>query len=820
MDALQPFYGYFLGCFCWMTVLGTIVATLMLGYFGPPLWLWTLFFGAALIGWGAPIPLLAIFAFLALVFNTPLRRVFASSVVFSAMKKLGLIPKISETERTALEAGVVWIESDLFSGRPNFKKIMDQVVYPELSPKEKKLIDEKSQKICEMVDDWKLWETREFEPEAIEFLKKEKFFGMIIPEKDGGLGFSALAHSEMVSRVSTRSVALGVFIMVPNSLGPAELLLHYGTEAQKKKYLGRLAVGDEIPCFGLTEPTAGSDAGSIVSEGIVFKDDNGELSIRLSWNKRWITLAAISTLIGLAFRLRDPENLLGKGEDLGITCALVPASFKGVHIGQRHDPLGVPFYNCPTEGTDVVISVNDDVIGGVDGVGRGWTMLMDCLSAGRGISLPSQSAGGSKFITRMVSAHATNRKQFGLSVGKFEGVEEALARIVGNTYTLEACRKVTAGAIDSGLKPPVITAIAKYYCTELSRENIIHGMDIVGGAAITRGPRNVLAHTYIATPIGITVEGANILTRTLMIFGQGAMRAHPFAYQEVAAVENNDLKAFDKAFWGHIGHIVQNLCRSIVLSVTRGRFASTPGGPARRCYQKLKWCSAVFALMADIAMGSLGGSLKARGKITGRFADILGWMYLATVTLKRWEAEGSKKEDWPIIQYSMGRAFAEMQNAFVGIFRNLEVPGLTWFFRGPVSWWAGVNAFSKPISDDVSHKVAHLIQQDTEQRDRLTEGIFIHPDARDGARIIEEAFKMVKKAEGIERKIKKAIRAKKLPKKRVRFLVEEAVSASVITRDEADVLAKSVEMRLDAIQVDDFSQKEYIERKGAPGAKS
>jgi acyl-CoA dehydrogenase len=419
----------------------------------------------------------------------------------------------------------------------------------------------------------------------------------------------------------------------------------------------------------------------------VFKGEDGKLYMKLNWNKRWITLAAISTLLGVAFRLRDPENLLGKGEDVGITCALIPTNTPGVIVGERHDPLGVPFYNCPTQGKDVIVPIEETVVGGLDGCGKGWSMLMDCLTAGRGISLPSQSAGAGKYASRAVSAHATNRKQFGVNVGKFEGVEDPIARIVGLNYIMESCRIFTAGSIDSGIKSPVVTAIAKYFSTEMMRSVVNDAMDVLGGAGITRGPRNVMAHPYIAAPIGITVEGANIMTRTLIIFGQGALRAHPFAYQEVSAVEAGDLAGFDKAFWGHIGHIVANLCRTILLTFTRGYFVSTPGGPARRIYQKIAWSSAVFALMADVAMGTLGGALKSKGKLTGRYADILGWMYLLTCVLRRFEAEGRRKEDIPVLEFAANMGFQEMQKAFEGIFENIKVPGLSWFLM--VLWLGG-----------------------------------------------------------------------------------------------------------------------------------
>ncbi|MCB0377795.1 MAG: acyl-CoA dehydrogenase [Bdellovibrionales bacterium] len=814
MELVENLFGAFLGDHCLWWFLGSILAVLACGYFAVPLLLWTIVIGILLVGWNASTSVLLVFAVLAVIFNTPLRKVFVSSLVLSLFKKMGLIPKISDTERTALDAGVVWIESELFSGKPNFKRILNEP-YPKPSADEQAFIDEKVDNLCSMVDDWKYWEERQLTPEAEERLRKDKFFGMIVPKEWGGLGFSAIANSEVVAKSSTRSGALGVFIMVPNSLGPAELLMHYGTEAQKKKYLARLAIGDEIPCFALTEPTAGSDAGSIKSNGIVFKGEDGKLYVKLNWNKRWITLAAISTLLGVAFRMRDPENLLGKGEDVGITCALIPTDTKGVVIGRRHDPLGVPFWNCPTQGHDVIVPIEEAVVGGLDGCGKGWGMLMDCLTAGRGISLPSQAAGAGKYVSRAVSAHATNRKQFGLPVGKFEGVEEPMARIVGYTYIMEACRKFTAGSIDSGVKSPVITAIAKQYNTEMLRKVVNDGMDIMGGSGISRGPRNTLAHAYMTLPIGITVEGANIMTRTLIIFGQGSLRAHPYAYKEVSAVESNDLSGFDKAFWGHIGFIFTNLTRSLVLSLTRGRLVmSAPGGPLKRYYQKLAWTSATFAFMSDIAMGSLGGALKAKGKITGRYADILSWMYLATCVLRRWEAEGRMKEDLPVVEFAVTHALHEIQNAFDGIFQNLPVPGLSWLFRGPIRLWSRFNAISGQVSDKTSHKVAQLIQQDSEQRDRLTEGVYMSTNPDDALARLDNAFKMVKKAEAIEKKIKKASKQKVLPRGRVSALIDLALEKAVITPEEHQTIKKSEEMRLDAIQVDDFSQEEYLHHRG------
>jgi acyl-CoA dehydrogenase len=743
------------------------------------------------------------------VFNIrPIRRMGVSSIVMKIMAPI--MPKISETERTALDAGVVWAEGELFSGKPNFKRLMSEL-YPRLTPEEQAFIDGPTERLCEAVDDWEVWEKRDISPAAWDIIKKEKFLGMIIPKEYGGLGFTALAHSEVIMKVASRSVPACISIMVPNSLGPAELLIHYGTDAQKKKLLPKLATGEELPCFALTEPTAGSDAGSITSEGTVFKGDDGKLYVKLNWNKRWITLAAISTTIGLAFRMKDPNKLLGKGEDVGITCALIPSKTPGVVLGRRHDPLGCPFYNCPTQGKDVVVLIEDCVVGGVGGCGKGWGMLMECLAAGRGISLPAQSVGGAKLITRVVSAHASIRKQFGVPVGKFEGVEEPIARIAGFNYILEAMRRYTLGALDSGIQPAVVTAMAKYNATEIARKIINDGMDVMGGAAISKGPRNTLAHLYTATPIGITVEGANIMTRTLIIFGQGALRAHPYAYREVSAIEKGDLKDFDLAFWGHVGHVVRNLCRSIVLSVSRGALAPSPvGGSTARYYRKLSWASASFAIMADIAMGSLGGSLKMREKITGRFADILSWMYIGTATLRRFEADGRPKEDLPFVHFCLNHALYEIQKAFDGLFANLGVPGLGWFFRGPLRMWSNMNAFAGEANDQHTHKIASMILSDTPQRLRHTEGIFIPKNTTEQVGKLEYTFTVVKRAEAAEKKIKKAIQKKVIPKLKGNAALQPALDKGVITKAEFDDLTKADQLRWEAIQVDDFSQEEYL----------
>jgi len=790
----------------WIPV--SLILLLALGFAGAPLLLWALAGAAILIGFGAPIWLIAVYAAVMLIFLIkPIRRPLVSSMV---MKVLGpIMPAISETERTAIESGSVWAEAELFSGKPDFKKLMREP-YPSLTEEEREFLDGPVDELCAVLDDWEIWESRELPKAAWDIIRRERFLGMIIPKEYGGLGFSALAHSEVIQKLATRSIPACSTVMVPNSLGPAELLLHYGTDEQKQRLLPRLATGEDIPAFALTEPGAGSDAGSIASNGTLFRGSGGELYIRLNWNKRYITLAAISTLLGIAFKLNDPDNLLGRGTELGITCALVPTKTPGVVLGRRHDPLGVPFYNCPTQGNDVVVPI-DAVVGGAAGCGKGWRMLTECLAAGRGVSLPAQSAGGAKLITRAISAYASVRKQFGLPIGKFEGIEEPVARIAAFNYLLEAMRRYTLGAIDQGIKPAVVTAMAKYNATEIGRRIINDAMDVAGGSGISRGPRNLLAHTYIGTPIGITVEGANILTRTLIIFGQGALRAHPYALAEVNAIAARDLRALDQAFWGHMGHIVRNLSRAIVLSLTRGALAGSPvSGATGRYYRKLGWASATFAIMSDVAMGALGGSLKLKEKLTGRYADVLSWMYIGTAILRRYEAEGRPKEDLPFVHFSMNHALREIQRAFDGIFGNLPVPGLSWLFAGPLRMWSSLNALAGEANDRHTHKIASLILSDSEQRRRHTEGIYMPPNNIEQLGLLEEAFRVIKEAEEIDRRVRAAVKAKSIPKAKGRALYDAALAKGIIAGGEYDVLLRSEELRTAAIQVDDFSQEEYL----------
>ena len=805
-----PLYDFLSAFPALVATLGVVAVFTALAFAGSPLWLWTVAAAAALYGLGAAPWAWIVFAVLAAVFNLPPLRRLLSAAALKAVRALKLLPVISETERQAIDAGTVWVEAELFSGRPDFRRILDQP-YPGLEPAEQAFLDGPVEEVCRITDDWEVYQNRDLPQLVWDLLKRERFFGMIIPEEYGGLGFSASANSAVVARLSTVNAPLAITVMVPNSLGPAELLVHYGTDRQKRHYLPRLARGEEMPAFALTEPGAGSDAGSISSSGVVFEADDGKLYLRLNWNKRYITLASVATVLGLAFKLEDPDGLLGGEADRGITCALIPTDTAGVDIGRRHDPMGIPFYNCPTTGNDVVVPLEEAVIGGLGGVGQGWRMLMESLAAGRGISLPALAAGGTQMVARVAGAHALVRKQFGLSIGRFEGIEEPLARVGGFAYLLEAARRYTCGGLDLGAKPAVVTAMAKHYFTELNRIAINDGMDVLGGNAISRGPRNLLANSYIATPIAITVEGANILTRTLVIFGQGAIRCHPFALREILAAQSNDVAAFDRALWGHVGHVVRNSARALLLSLSRGALAPSPvSGAAARYYRKLAWASASLALFADLAMGTLGGDLKRKEKITGRFADIFSWLYLGSTVLRRFEAEGRRREDLPFLHWAMRYTLDQCQEAFDGLFANLRVPGMTWLVRGPVAAWSRVNRLAAPPSDSLGSAVARALQEPGALRDRLTPAVFLPTDRQRALGRLELAFELAAEAEQVVRKIKAAIRDRRLPRAAPLELVAVAVQEGIVSVEEAELLERAEVARNDAIQVDSFTLEEYL----------
>lgn len=771
--------------------------------------LWSFFLTLTL--WALSVPkvlILITVVLLILAYIKETRKLFFTGFVMKALKILKLMPQISQTEKIALEAGSTWIEADLFSGSPNFEKIMNEP-YPQPSKKEASFIENQCETLCKMMDDDKAYEEGDLPTEVWAYMKKEKFFGLIIPEKYEGLGFSALGHSQVINKLGSYSIPLAISTMVPNSLGPAELLIHYGTKDQKDHYLPRLARGEEIPCFGLTEPQAGSDAGSITSEAIIYKDQDGKLYLKLNWQKRWITLGAAATLLGIAVKLYDPEEHLGKGKDLGITCVLVPSNTQGVILGKRHDPLGVPFINSPLEGKNVVVSI-DQIIGGVKGAGKGWQMLMECLAAGRSISLPSQASGGAKAVNKLVGTYAQVRHQFGLPIGSFEGVNEAIARIGAFSYLMEASRVFTAAAVDSGIKPAVVSAIVKYHSTELSRKIVNDAMDVLGGAGISQGPKNILARKYIALPISITVEGANILTRTMIIFGQGAIRCHPYAYDEVIALEKNDLNLFDQAFSGHIVYIIKNMSRALLLSVTRGFLAKSPKDtPFKSYYKKLSWVSASFAFLTDTAMGTLGGKLKLKEKLTGRYADILSWMYLITCTLRRFEADGKLKEEEAYVHYIAQHGFSQIQSAFEGIYSNLDVPIIGHFFKYVALPWARLNSFTTMPSDSLATSVAMLSMKPGSARERMSQGIYYPLEDGSPYARFETAYDIIQKSKSISKKISQAIKTGKMKKNKSQSKIKEALEKNIITKAEAELLNQTQKIAQEAIQVDSFPVSQF-----------
>ena len=706
----------------------------------------------------------ALFLFIVLLGIPFMRRNVVSGAVLKIFRKV--LPHISATEQEAIDAGTVWWDGDLFSGNPDWGKLL-AFPKPSLSAAEQAFLDDEVEQLCAMLDDWDITHNRaDLPPEIWQFIKSKGFFGMIIPKRYGGMEFSAQAHSAVVTKVASHSGTAAVTVMVPNSLGPAELLLHYGTDAQKDKYLHRLAQGLEVPCFALTGPFAGSDAGAIPDSGVVcygeFAGQQNVLGIRLNWEKRYITLAPMATLLGLAFKLYDPERLLGGETSRGITLALIPTDTPGVQVGRRHFPLNSAFLNGPTQGKDVFIPM-DYIIGGTNRVGQGWRMLMECLAAGRSISLPASSMGGMKLIARTCGAYCRVRKQFKVPIGKFEGVEEPLARIGAHTYMVDAARKFTALAIDLGEKPSVISAIIKYHATERCRILINDAMDVHGGKGICLGPDNYLGRFYQQMPIAITVEGANTLTRTLMIFGQGAIRSHPYVLKEIAAAHDQNhqraLQQFDEALFGHISFALSNTARSFVFGLTGGRGIKTPEGVAtRRYYQQMTRFSASFALSADVAMAVLGGSLKRREKISARLGDVLSLLYLCSATLKRFEDDGRPDEDLPLLNWAMQDALYNIQLAFDGVLHNFPNRLVCWLLRALIF---PLGRRIAPPSDQLGHEIATLLMQPGAARDRLTAGMYIPDNEQEAVGALEAALVSTLACEPLQAKLEEARKAGK-----------------------------------------------------------
>lgn len=804
-------------------VLVSVVVVFALALRQAPLWQWAL---AALV-LGLAFKINAGFGFdgglvlallpaivLGLLAYKPVRKLVFTGPAYGFVKSI--LPRVSRTEQEALDAGTTGWDAELFSGRPDWEKLSS--IRPlTLSEEEKAFLAGPVETVCAMIDDWDTRNNRaDMSPEVWQFLKDNGFLGMLIGKEHGGLGFSAQAQSMIVSKIASRSVAAGITVMVPNSLGPGELLEKYGTEEQKHQYLGRLAKGQEVPCFALTGPHAGSDAAGMRDVGVVGMgtwQGKEVLGVHLSWDKRYITLAPVATLLGLAFNLHDPENHLRKGEKVGITLALVPADHPGVEIGRRHFPARSAFMNGPTRGNNVFIPM-DFLIGGPAYAGQGWRMLMECLATGRAISLPAIGTVSIKQSLRVTSAYARIRRQFGIPVGLMEGVAEPVGRLVKSAYMFEASRRLTASMVDEGQRPSVLSALLKYRTTEAMRDGVNDAMDVHGGRAIQDGPSNYLFSGYAATPVAITVEGANILTRTLITFAQGALRAHPYLYREVAAAQDPDkkagLEAFDAAFIGHIGFMGRNKAGALVHGLTNGVFLHSPvTHEMAHWYRQLARYSQIFALVGDWTVVFLGGALKRKQLLSGRMADILSDLYLMSATLKRYEDEGRSAEDKPVVDAIMADCIAAMEKGFGEVFAN--------FPNRPLAFVMRVLAFpfgrhARPASDRVNYRLAKAVLRPGPFRDRLTEGVYVSYDANDITGVLEDALIKVTAAEEIETRFVKAQKKGVIDRRLDRDGIADAVAAGVLSEEDGKALRDADTATDRVITVDDFDPDELGSR--------
>ena len=801
--------------FCVLVLAGVIA----LGMRKAPLWAWAGSLAVAALIWqsGSVHGSMGLFGFLLWAFAIAfgllavpaIRRAALIAPAFKFVK--GTLPKVSDTETQALEAGTVGFDAELFSGTPDWDKL--RAIAPiVLTPEEQAFLDGPTQDLCRMIDDWQVRHANREVPQPIwDFLKKHGFLGMLISKEHGGLGFSAQAQSLIIGKVASRSPDVVTIVMVPNSLGPGELIEKYGTEHQKEYYLPRLARGDEIPCFALTGPTSGSDAATMRDIGIVTRGDHDDaIGIRLSWDKRYITLGPKATLLGLAFRLFDPENILGKGENLGITVALIPTTHPGVHIGRRHLPSGAAFPNGPNWGKDVIIPI-DWVIGGQAMVGQGWRMLMECLAAGRAISLPSSATGGAKAMLRFTSAYARIRKQFGLPIGRMEGIEEPLARMVEAAYASEAARAVTAAMVSRGERPSVISALMKYQTTERMRRCVNDAFDVHGGRAICDGPSNYLQSAYQMVPVGVTVEGANILTRTLITFAQGALRSHPYLYSEIKAAQDTDPErgedAFDTAFSDHIAFAVSNATGAFFHNLTGGNFAPAPehSFDTAHWYRQLGRASRNFAFVADMTVVTLGGALKTKQKITGRLADALSELYILACVLKRFEDDGRLMSDGDIVSLAAANGLYRFQEALRGVIDNFPSVPARWLMRAVVF---PLGAPYRPASDALGHRVAKLVLEAPEVRDRLTRHIYVSNELEDPTGLLEVTLKKVIAAEEAEKKLERAIRAGTIRRYHGIDWIGEAMAKGIVTESEGQQLREVETLVARVIAVDDFDSAE------------
>jgi acyl-CoA dehydrogenase len=794
-----------------------ILTILVLAFFQIPLLLAFLGFGLllSLFTWVHGFNILMLLVWLVflnamLFFNVPsLRRRYLTQKILTQVQNR--LPTISKTEQEALDAGDVWWEKELFCGQPNWQQFL-QIPEPSLSAAEQAFLANQVVTLCAMLDDWKIvHEDHDLPQEVWNYLKKERFFGLVIPKEYSGHGFSAYAHSTIILQIATRSYSAAVDIMVPNSVGLAEFLLLHGTEQQKQYFLPRFARGEEIPCFALTGPEAGSDAGAMLDSGVVCYDDwQGEriLGIRLNWEKRYITLAPVATMIGLAFKMYDPDHLLGTQTDIGITLAMIPRQQPGISIGARHLPLFMAFLNGPIYGKDVFIPL-DWLIGGAKMRGKGWAMMMECLSVGRGISLPALSTATAKLAYRMTSAYVKLRQQFHVSIGCFEGIKESLARIGAFTYLCEATRMFTASAIDQNIKPAIATAISKYHLTELSRKILNDAMDIHGGRTIQLGPLNYLAHYYVASPINITVEGANILTRNLIIFGQGALRCHPYIQKEIVAIHQQDPKLrlhhFDRLFFKHLGYLLRNGVRTFFYGITGGRWIRVPvrGGVAKY-YRQLTRMSSALALVSDMALGVLGGKLKQRERLSARLGDVLSYLYLGSAVLKYYQDHDKPAGDLCFVEWILTYCLNQIQNALAGFLTNFPKPILASFVAKIIFPW-GKN-YRVPL-DAQDHCIANAMMQLTELRERLTQYVYLGSE-NDICYCMEKALQEMYAVESAYAKLSGFKKGEISSENSLVAHLNAARDANIISDEEVSLLLKFEQQRSEVIKVDEFDNKE------------
>ena len=742
---------------------------------------------------------------------SPFRKGYITPKLLAFYKSV--MPEMSTTEQEAIDAGTVWWDGDIFSGKPDWQKF-HAISQPRLTTEEQAFINGPCEVVSRMADEWQINHVdADMSDEVWQYLKDNKFFAMIIKKEYGGLAFSAYAQSRVLQKLAGVSAVLSSTVGVPNSLGPGELLQHYGTKDQQDYYLPRLAVGDEIPCFALTGPEAGSDAGSIPDVGVVCKGEfevEEVLGMRLTFSKRYITLAPVATVIGLAFKLQDPDGLLGDVKDLGITCALIPRETKGLDVGRRHFPLNVPFHNGPVRGTDIFVPLSY-IIGGKEMAGKGWRMLMECLSVGRCITLPSSAAGGAKSLALATGAYSRIRRQFRMPIGQMEGVEEMLGRIGGNAYLMDAVTSLSTAGVDLGHKPSVISAICKYHLTERMRQVVNDSMDVHGGKGICLGPNNYLGRAYQGVPISITVEGANILTRNMMIFGQGAMRCHPYVLKEIYASQMEDreeqLEAFDDAVFGHIRFAVSNTFRSIWFSLTGNRLSSAPfKDETAKYYRNMQGYSANLALLTDISMGVLGGSLKRRERLSARLGDILSYLYLGSAVMKRFDEQGRNHDDLPFVHWAMQDCLSKLEVSLDDFLRNFPNPVVSMSMRLLVLPFG--RRYSPP-SDVLEHKIAHILQHPNSTRDRLGHGQYLTQEDGNLLGDLEKTLLNIVKCEPIFDKICKKL-GEKLPMTNLDALAERALKEGIITSEQAELMKEAEAGRLRTINVDDFDNQELL----------